>query len=147
MIWLDPNTTCRRQGFPVVIVAWIRAFLKKALRFHTFFFFQDKSSVGNTLPEKNGLNQNKQKRKKSFCQAVDGQSVLRCPTIYIFTLHRVFRLFHICRLAFSKQMLREIGSLVQNARCPYFSEERDKPSTYENVKNTPNYNIQMRPST
>jgi len=54
---------------------------------------------------------------------------------------------HICRLAFSKQMLREIGSLVQNARCPYFSEERDKPSTYENVKNTPNYNVQMRPST
>jgi hypothetical protein len=33
---------------------------------------QDKSSVGNTLPEKNGLNQNKQKRKKSLCQAMDG---------------------------------------------------------------------------
>ena len=29
-------------------------------------FFQDKSSVGNTLPEKDGLNQNKQKRKKFF---------------------------------------------------------------------------------
>ena len=28
--------------------------------------FQDKSSVGNTLPEKNGLNQNKQKRKNSL---------------------------------------------------------------------------------
>ena len=39
---------------------------QKALRFHTIFFFQDKSSVGNTLPEKNGLNQNKQKRKKFF---------------------------------------------------------------------------------
>ena len=75
------------------------------------------------------------------------ESVVRYPTTYIFTLHGVFRLFHICRLAFSKQMLREIGSLVQNARCPYFSEERDKPSTYENVKNTPNYNVQMRPST
>ena len=36
------------------------------------FFFQDKSSVGNTLPEKNGLNQNNQKRKNSLCQAVDG---------------------------------------------------------------------------
>ena len=48
---------------------------------------------------------------------------------------------------FSKQMLGEIVSLVLSARCPYFSEERDKPSAYENVKNTPKLNTWMRPST
>jgi hypothetical protein len=48
-----------------------KSFFKKALRYHTKKGFQDKSSVGNTLPEKNGLNQNKQKRKKSLCQIMD----------------------------------------------------------------------------
>ena len=68
------------------------------------------------------------------------------PPIYsLFTECSVY-FIHVS-LAFSKQMLGEIVSLVLSARCPYFSEERDKPSAYENVKNTPKLNTWMRPST
>ena len=75
MIWLDPNTTHRRQGFPVVIVTWTEA-LQIALRFQTHFFFQDKSSVRNTLPEKKGVNQT---NKKVFFMPNYGR--LECGTV------------------------------------------------------------------
>ena len=55
-----------------------RKALQKALRFQTQKFFQDKSSVRNTLPEKNGLNQNKQKMKKIF---MPNYGRLECVTV------------------------------------------------------------------
>ena len=144
---VGPKYYASSVGVPCCHCRMDKSFFKKALRYHTKKLFQDKILSGKYFSRKEWLNQIKQNRKKSLCQITDGQSVLRKPTTYIVTLHGVFRLFHMCRLAFSEQMLGEIGLLVQNARCPYCSEERDKPSTYENVKNTPNYNVQMRPST
>jgi len=65
MIWL-PKYYASLVGVPCCHCRMDKKELfQKALRFHTKKI-QDKFSVGNTLPEKNGLNQNKQKRKKFF---------------------------------------------------------------------------------
>ena len=90
--------------------------------------------MGNILAEKNGLNQNKQKEKIPYARL---WTVRVCyvtqPLVHsLFTECSVY-FIHVGWL-FSKG---EIVSLVLNARCPYFSEERDKPSAYDYVKNTP----------
>jgi len=84
--------------------------------------------VSNILAEKNGLNQNKQKEKIPYARL---WTVRVCyvtqPLVHsLFTECSVY-FIHVGWL-FSKG---EIVSLVLNARCPYFSEERDKPSAYE----------------
>ena len=90
--------------------------------------------MGNILAEKNGLNQNKQKEKIPYARlwTVRVCYVTKPPIHSLFTECSVY-FIHVGWL-FSKG---EIVSLVLHARCPYFSEERDKPSAYESVKNTP----------
>ena len=103
---------------------------------YMYFNFFRTNPQWEILFQKRMVESNQTKQEKIFMPDY-GRFECVALTTYIVTLHGVFRVFHICRLAFSSQMLREIVSLVQNARCPYFSEERDKPSAYENVKNTP----------
>ena len=137
MIWL-PKYYASSVGVPCCHCRMDKSFFKKALRYHTKKNFSGQILSGKYFSRKEWLNQIKQNRKKSLCQDYGRlECVALTNHLYIVTPHGVFRLIHICRLAFSQQMPREIVSLVQNTRCPYFSEERDKPSTYENVKNTP----------
>ena len=121
-----------------------KSFSKKHWGFIQKKKIQDKSSVGNILAEKNGLNQNKQKEKIPYARlwTVRVCYVTQPLVPSLFTEWSVY-FIHVGWL-FSKG---EIISLVLHARCPYFSEERDKPSAYKNVKNTPKLNTWMRPST
>jgi len=60
---VGPKYYASSVGVPCCHCRMDKSFFNKALRYHTKIFFRTKSSVGNTLPEKNGLNQNKQKEK------------------------------------------------------------------------------------
>ena len=71
MIWLDPKYYVSPVGVPCCHCRMKKSFSKSTEDSYKKKI-QDKSSVRNTLPEKNGLNQNKQKRKNSLCQAMDG---------------------------------------------------------------------------
>ena len=51
---VGPKYYASSVGVPCCHCRMDKSFFKKALRYHTKNFFQDKSSVGNTFPEKNG---------------------------------------------------------------------------------------------
>ena len=74
---VGPKYYASSVGVPCCHCRMDKSFFKKALRYHTKNFFQDKILSGKYFSRKEWLNQIKQNRKKSLCQITDGESVLR----------------------------------------------------------------------
>jgi len=69
---VGPKYYASSVGVPCCHCRMDKSFFKKALRYHTKNFFQDKILSGKYFSRKEWLNQIKQNRKKSLCQIKDG---------------------------------------------------------------------------
>ena len=118
---VGPKYYVSSVGVPCCHCRMDKSFFKKALRYHTKNFFQDKILSGKYFSRKEWLNQIKQNRKKIYARlrTVRVCCVNQPPIQSLFTECCVYFIY-VEWLSLHK-MLREIVSLVQNARCPYFS--------------------------